>query len=359
MKSLPAEVDVGLATYGHTRKDDCSDIEILVPPGSDRTALIKAMNTIYPKGMTPLTEAMRLAAGQFQEYEGDASVVVVSDGKETCTGDPCAAVREALKGASAHLRQDKRFPCCILTSDAASLRSSWSRRRRPWSTSITAAGTRWRVRRRGRSLRPSRHAAPRASRQAATPRRQPSRASWMRVHTRPNVPCRSRSTRLHAAPSGRRAGRSRRTASRRFPTTQPSAHGLPSWARHGPTAHTLGHRWIARSSGYRPRDKALIVSARRRAGATVGKTRPPPPTSASRPWADALSAAAAARAPGVGRRPRPPGAGPDAAGGRPPPVARPSRPAGSPRPPPRRPAPWPQAPRARAPGGHRSAEPCP
>jgi hypothetical protein len=98
MKSLPAEVDVGLATYGHTRKNDCSDIEILVPPGNDRTALIKAINTIHPKGMTPLTEAMRLAAGQFQEYEGDASVVMVSDGKETCEGDPCAAVREALKG---------------------------------------------------------------------------------------------------------------------------------------------------------------------------------------------------------------------------------------------------------------------
>jgi hypothetical protein len=96
IQSLPADVLVGLETFGHTRKDDCSDIEVLVPVGSDRTAVTKAVNTIHPKGKTPLTGAMRLAAMQFREYEGNAQVVVVSDGKETCEGDPCAAVREAL-----------------------------------------------------------------------------------------------------------------------------------------------------------------------------------------------------------------------------------------------------------------------
>jgi hypothetical protein len=96
VQELPADVRVGLVTFGHTRKDDCSDIEMLVPIGSDRTAVMKAINNIHPKGKTPLTEAMRLAAAQFREHEGDARVVVVSDGKESCEGDPCAAVREAL-----------------------------------------------------------------------------------------------------------------------------------------------------------------------------------------------------------------------------------------------------------------------
>jgi hypothetical protein len=93
--SLPPDKRIGLATFGHTRKNDCSDIEMLTPVGSARTAVIKAMESIHPKGMTPLTGAMQLAAAQFREYEGEAQVIVISDGKETCEGDPCAAVRKA------------------------------------------------------------------------------------------------------------------------------------------------------------------------------------------------------------------------------------------------------------------------
>ena len=95
IKSLPPDIHVGLATFDHMRKDDCSDIEMLAPVGSARTAAIKAMESIHPKGLTPLTGAMQFAAAQFREHEGDAKVVVISDEKETCTGDPFAAVREA------------------------------------------------------------------------------------------------------------------------------------------------------------------------------------------------------------------------------------------------------------------------
>lgn len=96
VKSLPPDVRVGLETYGRNRKDDCNDIETLVPMGGDRTAFMKAVNELDPKGSTPLTGAIKHAATQFREIEGSSSVVIVSDGKETCGGDPCSAVREAL-----------------------------------------------------------------------------------------------------------------------------------------------------------------------------------------------------------------------------------------------------------------------
>ncbi|MGE0825713.1 MAG: VWA domain-containing protein [Candidatus Binatia bacterium] len=96
VNSLPANINIGLATYGRNRKDDCQDIEVLVPVGNDRTAVIQAVNDLDPKGSTPLSGAIRLAATQLRETEGRASVVVVSDGKETCEGDPCSAVREAM-----------------------------------------------------------------------------------------------------------------------------------------------------------------------------------------------------------------------------------------------------------------------
>lgn len=96
VQSLPAEVRIGLITFGHHHKDDCNDIEMLVPMGSDRAAFIKAVNGLDPKGKTPLTGAIKLATAQLREVESKTSVVVVSDGKETCEGDPCVAVREAI-----------------------------------------------------------------------------------------------------------------------------------------------------------------------------------------------------------------------------------------------------------------------
>ena len=96
VQSLPAEVRIGLVTYGRNRKDDCKDIEMLVSMGSDRAAFMKAVNNIDPKGKTPLTGAIQLATAQLREVESKTSVVVVSDGKETCEGDPCVAVREAI-----------------------------------------------------------------------------------------------------------------------------------------------------------------------------------------------------------------------------------------------------------------------
>ena len=93
---LPADVQAGLLVYGHDRKDDCNDIEVVAPLGSDRSAIVKALDTINPKGKTPITAALRQAVAQFRQNEGSSSVVVVSDGKETCGGDPCAAAREAI-----------------------------------------------------------------------------------------------------------------------------------------------------------------------------------------------------------------------------------------------------------------------
>lgn len=92
---LPADVVIGLQAYGHNRKDDCADIEMLAPLGSDRAALKDAVQTLSPKGMTPLTESIKLAAAELREVEGASSIVVVSDGKETCNADPCAAAKAA------------------------------------------------------------------------------------------------------------------------------------------------------------------------------------------------------------------------------------------------------------------------
>jgi Ca-activated chloride channel family protein len=81
---------LGLIAYGHRRAGDCKDIEELVPVGTDREAIRKQVNALAFKGMTPLTAAVRFAAEKLRYRERKATVILVSDGAESCNADPCA-----------------------------------------------------------------------------------------------------------------------------------------------------------------------------------------------------------------------------------------------------------------------------
>ncbi len=95
VKDWNQENHIGLITYGHRSKGDCKDIEQLIPVGKlDVDAFNKAVSAINPKGKTPLTEAVRIAAKELKYTEDKATVILVSDGKETCNADPCAVARE-------------------------------------------------------------------------------------------------------------------------------------------------------------------------------------------------------------------------------------------------------------------------
>ena len=92
---FPPERGLGLLAYGHRRKGDCSDIELLVPPASGTASqLLTSANTMRFLGKTPLTEAVRRAALDLRATEEAATVILITDGLETCEGDPCALGRE-------------------------------------------------------------------------------------------------------------------------------------------------------------------------------------------------------------------------------------------------------------------------
>lgn len=103
LKDWRQQDQLGLVTYGHRRKGDCGDIEVLKQVGPvDATALMGQVNGIVPKGMTPMTASVKMAAEQLKASEGITSVILVSDGVETCNADPCA-VAAALKKADVRL----------------------------------------------------------------------------------------------------------------------------------------------------------------------------------------------------------------------------------------------------------------
>ncbi|WP_299908839.1 VWA domain-containing protein [uncultured Paracoccus sp.] len=89
--TLPPERELGLIAYGHRSKGDCADIELVVPPAAGNgPAIAEAANRLNPLGKTPLTDAVRQAAEALQSTEDKATVILVTDGLETCEADPCA-----------------------------------------------------------------------------------------------------------------------------------------------------------------------------------------------------------------------------------------------------------------------------
>ena len=94
---LPAEVRLGLVAYGHRKKGDCADVEVLIAPGSnDRAGLLKKVAALSPKGKTPMADSIKQTAELLKSKENETTIVLVSDGIETCNADPCGVVK-ALK----------------------------------------------------------------------------------------------------------------------------------------------------------------------------------------------------------------------------------------------------------------------
>lgn len=96
VEELPESADLGLVAYGHRREGDCADIETLAVPGeADRATVVEQVKAINPKGRTPITAAINEAVEGVRERGEPTTVILLSDGLETCGGDPCAAVRAA------------------------------------------------------------------------------------------------------------------------------------------------------------------------------------------------------------------------------------------------------------------------
>lgn len=97
MGELPPGAQVGLMTYGATSKSSCSDIQLLRPIGT-AADVSAAIEGITPLGKTPIAAALAKSADAFAGLSGqNNNVVLISDGIESCDGDPCAAATQLAK----------------------------------------------------------------------------------------------------------------------------------------------------------------------------------------------------------------------------------------------------------------------
>lgn len=90
--SSVTEANVALRLYGH-RSSECTDTELVLPLGSDKAKISAAVQKMKPTGFTPIEYSLRKAAQDLPEGE-ENFIILVSDGEETCGGDPCKAVKE-------------------------------------------------------------------------------------------------------------------------------------------------------------------------------------------------------------------------------------------------------------------------
>ncbi|MDP3481101.1 MAG: VWA domain-containing protein [Desulfoprunum sp.] len=101
VRELLAAIDpvttIAFRAYGHQSdkaKKDCTDSRLLVPFGETAevsAAIITSLGPLSPRGYTPISYVLQQAAADFGgPGEESRTIVLVSDGKETCEGDPCA-----------------------------------------------------------------------------------------------------------------------------------------------------------------------------------------------------------------------------------------------------------------------------
>ncbi|MFC5727216.1 VWA domain-containing protein, partial [Corynebacterium pilbarense] len=102
---LPPTAKMGLIAYGaqesnapDNREKGCKDIQSLVPIGEvDKKEFGAAIDGLTPKGYTPMGNALRKAAEQLGS-DGERSIILVSDGIDTCAPPEVCDVAKELAG---------------------------------------------------------------------------------------------------------------------------------------------------------------------------------------------------------------------------------------------------------------------
>lgn len=91
-------LELALRVYGHRysrQEQNCNDshLEIGFATGNHQR-IINRLSTIQPRGTTPIAYSLEQSAGDFPDATGYRNIIImITDGIESCDGDPCAVSR--------------------------------------------------------------------------------------------------------------------------------------------------------------------------------------------------------------------------------------------------------------------------
>ena len=106
---FPDDTRVGLRVYGHRQRDGtkgaCTDSELVTPIGPlNRKHLNAQIQSIKALGSTPIAYSLLLAGEDLAKVKGPRHIVLITDGKEECHGNPAKAVEQIrAKGVDARI----------------------------------------------------------------------------------------------------------------------------------------------------------------------------------------------------------------------------------------------------------------
>ena len=83
--------------YPNTQRN-CKDSKLVIPFAKNNASkIISGLEHITPQGMSPIAYSIQQGAGDFPEDPHSLnSIVLITDGEETCGGDPCKTSKELL-----------------------------------------------------------------------------------------------------------------------------------------------------------------------------------------------------------------------------------------------------------------------
>lgn len=82
---------LGLVIFGPGPVESCSNIDLRFRPVSNAgPRVIADVDALAPVGQTPLTDSVEEAVDALDLSESPGVVVLLTDGRESCGGDPCA-----------------------------------------------------------------------------------------------------------------------------------------------------------------------------------------------------------------------------------------------------------------------------
>ncbi|MEZ5536082.1 MAG: VWA domain-containing protein [Thiolinea sp.] len=89
LENAHGSIDFGLLTYGDKSKRGCTDFTLVSKPEDyNQQEMLNNINRMNPRGRSPIADALKKAAENLPTE--NAHILLVSDGEESCGGDPCA-----------------------------------------------------------------------------------------------------------------------------------------------------------------------------------------------------------------------------------------------------------------------------
>ncbi|MCH2164805.1 MAG: hypothetical protein MK098_09165 [Marinovum sp.] len=87
--------DMGLMVYGPGEQIQCENVNLHFPPMPEAEgAILSVIENAKPAGHTALAKATRMAAEALGNGRVPATLMLITDGKDTCYGRPCALAAE-------------------------------------------------------------------------------------------------------------------------------------------------------------------------------------------------------------------------------------------------------------------------